>query len=137
MADTSVLPKKPRLVLLVDDDSHYLSAIQELLANYGFQTLTAADGNETLALFRRRFSEIDLVLMDFNLPRVNGCELLAQLKIMAPEVKVVVASGFFGPEEEDKIARAGVAGTIPKPFRAEQLLAEINRVLAAEIDAGD
>ena len=67
--------------------------------------------------------------MDFNLPRIDGYQLLQQLQTIAPKVKVIIASGFFGQAEMDKFMAAGVAGMIHKPFRAQQLQVEILRIL--------
>ncbi len=121
--------KKPKVVLLVDDDSQFLSLGQELLGYLGFQAMVASHGDQALEIFRQRQQEIDLVIMDFNLPRIDGYQLLHQLQTIAPQVKVIVASGFFGQTEMDKFMEAGVAGMIHKPFRAKQLQAEIIKVL--------
>ncbi len=120
---------KPKVVLLVDDDTQFLSLGQELLEYLGYEALVASHGDQALEIFRGRQQEIDLVILDFNLPRINGYQLLHQLQIIAPQVKVIVASGFFGQAEIDKFLQAGVAGMIHKPFRAQQLQVEILRVL--------
>ena len=126
---SSLFPKKPKVVLLVDDDTKFLSLGQELLEYLGFQALIASQGDQALEIFRQRQQEIDLVIMDFNLPRINGYQLLQQLQTIAPQVKVIIASGFFGQAEMDKFIEAGVAGMIHKPFRAQQLQVEILRIL--------
>ena len=113
----------------MDDDTQFLSLGQELLEYLGYQALTASHADEALEIFRRQQSQIDLVIMDFNLPHVDGYQLLHQLQSIVPQVKVIIASGFFGQEEMDKFWHAGVAGMISKPFRAEQLQAEIFKVL--------
>ena len=99
---SSLFPKKPKVVLLVDDDTQFLSLGQELLEYLGFQALIASQGDQALEIFRQRQQEIDLVIMDFNLPRINGYQLLQQLQTIAPQVKVIIASGFFGQAEMDK-----------------------------------
>jgi CheY-like chemotaxis protein len=124
-----LLPRKNKIVLLVDDDTQFLSLGQELLEYLGFQALIASTGYQALELFQQRRQEIDLVIMDFNLPRMDGYQLLHQLQTIAPDVKVIVASGFFGQAEMDKFLQAGVAAMIHKPFRAQQLQAEIVKVL--------
>ena len=126
---SSLFPKKPKVILLVDDDTQFLSLGQELLEYLGFQALTASQGDQALEIFRQRQQEIDLVIMDFNLPRINGYQLLQQLQTIAPQIKVIIASGFFGQSEMDKFMAAGVAGMIHKPFRAQQLQVEILRIL--------
>jgi two-component system, cell cycle sensor histidine kinase and response regulator CckA len=126
-----LLSNKARVVLLVDDDTQFLSLGQELLEYLGFQALIASHGDQALKIFQQRQHEIDLVIMDFNLPRMNGYQLLQQLQTIAPQVKVIMASGFFGQAEMDKFRQAGVSGMIHKPFRAQQLHEEIVKVLGA------
>jgi CheY-like chemotaxis protein len=118
-----------KVILLVDDDPQFLPLGRELLEYLGYQALIASHADAALELFRRQPGQIDLVIMDFNLPRVDGYQLLQQLQSIVPQVKVIIASGFFGQEEIDKFWHAGVAGLIHKPFRAQQLQAEIFKVL--------
>jgi two-component system, cell cycle sensor histidine kinase and response regulator CckA len=125
-----LLPKKPKVILLVDDEKLILSLGQELLKYLGFNALVAAHAAQALEIFRQRPQEIDLVILDFYLPGIDGYQLLHQLQSIAPRIQVIVASGFFGQEEIAKFLQAGVAGMIHKPFRAQQLEDEINRVLA-------
>ncbi len=122
-------PHNPKVILLVDDDTQFLSLGQELLEYFGYQTLTASHAEEALEIFRQGQRKIDLVILDFNLPRVDGYQLLHQLQSIAPQVKVIMASGFLGQEEMDKLKNAGVVGMIHKPFRAGQLQTEIFKVL--------
>jgi two-component system, cell cycle sensor histidine kinase and response regulator CckA len=124
-----LMAHKARVILLVDDDTQFLSLGQELLEYLGFQALIASQGDKALEIFRQRQEEIDLVIMDFNLPRTDGYQLLHQLQTIHSQVKVIVASGFFGQKEMDNFLRAGVAGMIHKPFRAQQLHEEIVKVL--------
>jgi CheY-like chemotaxis protein len=121
-------PHKPKVILLVDDDTQFLSLGQELLEYFGYQTLTASHAEEALEIFRRQ-RKIDLVILDLNLPQTDGYQLLHQLQSIAPKVKVIMASGFLGQEEMDKLKNAGVVGMIHKPFRAGQLQTEIFKVL--------
>ena len=118
-----------RVILLVDDDAQFLSLGQELLEYLGYQALTASHAEEALEIFRQRQLKIDLVILDLNLPSVDGYQLLHQLQSIAPQVKVMMASGFFGQEEMDKLKHAGVVAMIHKPFRASQLQTEIFKVL--------
>ncbi len=120
---------QPTTILLVDDDPPFLALSQELLEYIGYRVLTAGSGDQAVELFSRHHPHIDLVIMDLNLPRLDGYEVLNRLKTLAPTVKVIVTSGFFGEEELAQLEAAGVAGTIPKPFRAHQLQEQIAKAL--------
>jgi two-component system, cell cycle sensor histidine kinase and response regulator CckA len=128
LADKELGKKKPKVILLVDDDSQFLSLGQELLEYLGYKALVAADGDQALEIFRQQ-PGIDLIILDFNLPHLDGYQLLHRLQTILPDIKVIVASGFFAQAEIDKFLHAGVAGMIHKPFRARQLHAEIIKVL--------
>jgi two-component system cell cycle sensor histidine kinase/response regulator CckA len=120
---------KPKIILLVDDDALFLSLGRELLEHLGYQALTACHAREALELFQTQQSRVQLVIVDFNLPEIDGYQLFQQLKRIAPQIKVLIASGFIGQKEMEKLLQAGVAGMILKPFRASQLQTEILKVL--------
>jgi CheY-like chemotaxis protein len=127
MVRNSTSPRK--VILLVDDDTQFLSVAQELLEYLGYQALIASHALEAFHIFCLRQQIIDLVILDFNLPHLDGYQLLRQLQLVAPQVKVIITSGLFEQSDLDKFRRAGVAGIIQKPFRAEQLQAEILNAL--------
>lgn len=122
---------RPKVILLVDDDLQFLPLGQELLEYLGYRVLTASQGDQALELFRRQHCQIDLVIMDLNLPCLDGYQVLRQLQLLAPSVKIIITSGFLGKEEMEKLRSSGVAGIISKPFRAQQLQQEIIKVLGA------
>jgi two-component system, cell cycle sensor histidine kinase and response regulator CckA len=128
LADEDLLPRKPKVILLVDDDSQFLSLGQELLEYLGYKALVAADGHQALEIFRQE-QGLDLIILDVHLPHLDGYQLLPRLQSLRPDIKVIVASGFFTQAEIDIFLQAGVAGMIHKPFRAQQLHAEIIKVL--------
>jgi two-component system, cell cycle sensor histidine kinase and response regulator CckA len=117
------------VILLVDDDLNILSLGQEILECLGFQVLIAADGNKALEIYQAQKPEIDLIVLDYLLPRMDGYEILLQLRRINPQAKVIMASGFFEHAEMEKLRQAGAAGLIHKPFRAIQLEGQIKQAL--------
>ncbi len=117
-------------ILVVDDEELILDIGQEMLSRHGYTVLRAESGEQALEIFRQRMAEIDLVLMDLGMPGMGGEQCLQHLKAMAPEIKVIVGSGYAG----HKIAKApeqfGAAGFLPKPYRLNRLLAELRRLLS-------
>ncbi|MGQ9921307.1 MAG: response regulator [Desulfobacca sp.] len=120
---------RTKVILLIEDDRQILALTQELLEHLGFQVVTAASGDQALALLQQWQQEIDLVIMDLNLPSVDGYQLLHRLQRLTPAIKIIVTSGFFGQEEEGRLKAAGAAATLAKPFRTQQLQAAITRAL--------
>jgi PAS domain S-box-containing protein len=117
-------------ILLVDDEELILDIGEDMLSRHGYTVVRAESGEQALEIFRRRMEEIDLVLMDLGMPGMGGEKCLQHLKAMAPEIKVIVGSGYAG----HKIAKApeqfGAAGFLPKPYRLNRLLVELRRLLS-------
>jgi len=118
-------------VLLVDDDPLLRGLGRELLEHLGYLVQVAAGGAEALELYRRT-PKIDLVILDYWLPGQDGGEVLGELKALNPEVQVLVASGFFSPQEVERLKAAGARGLIHKPFRLAALESRIKQVLAGQ-----
>lgn len=122
-------PEKPGgQILLVDDDPLIRSLGRELLERLGYGVETAEKGEEVLEKFQQGRSA-DLVILDYNLPGMNGLEVCQRLKTLAPGVKMLVASGFFGAREIEQLRAAGAAGFLHKPFRLRELQSQIEEIL--------
>jgi CheY-like chemotaxis protein len=77
---------------LVDDNANGLSARKTVLEELGHLIITASSGVEALEHFHPL--QIDLVVTDYKMPRMDGIELIARLRKQAPEVPVILISGF-------------------------------------------
>lgn len=124
-----------RTVLIVDDEDIVRRAGRRLLEALGYEVLEADDGDVALDVWEERGSEIDLVILDMMMPRLDGCDALAELRRRAPDLKVLMTSGY---SEREVLARSGEHrpdGFIPKPFRLKQVEAAIDDLLSPEITA--
>lgn len=79
-------------ILLVDDNANGLSARKSVLEELGHRIVTAASGAEALEQFIH--VKFDLVVTDYKMPRMDGIELIARLRKQAPELPVILISGF-------------------------------------------
>jgi CheY-like chemotaxis protein len=118
----------PPLILLVDDDPLIRSLGKELLEHLGYKVEATRDGREALE-FYRRLGKVDLVILDYYLPDRDGLQVLQDLLTLDPEVRVLMASGFFSSQEVDRIKDTGAAGFIYKPYRLAELENRIRLVL--------
>lgn len=116
-------------ILVIDDEETLRYLAKDTLESYGYKVLLAADGLEAIEVYRKNMAEIDLVLLDIVMPRMNGREVLQQLLKINVNVQVVVASGYCPPEEVEQIWRHGIKGFIPKPYQIEDLATELRLVL--------
>ena len=81
---------RQRVILCIDDDPDGLKIRSILLENMGYKVLTAPDGKRGLETFREY--EVDAVVMDYEMPGMNGREAAEQMKLLRPEVPVVILS---------------------------------------------
>jgi len=121
-------PEKPGIqVLLVDDDPLIRSLGQELLERLGYEVETAENGEEVLEKLHQG-EPPGLVILDYHMPGMSGLEVCRQLKILAPDTKILVASGFFSAPEIEQLRASGAAGFLHKPFRLKELQFQIEEV---------
>jgi two-component system OmpR family response regulator len=113
-------------ILIVDDEPHILEVIQFALDRAGFATLTANDGLRALA--RHREAEPDLVILDINLPEMDGLEVCREIR-RTSEVPILFLSS--RDEEIDRIVGLEIGGDdyVSKPFSPRELVARVKAIL--------
>jgi two-component system cell cycle sensor histidine kinase/response regulator CckA len=120
-------------VLIVDDEESVRSTARNTLQRRGYRTLEARDGREALDVFRQFAQEIALVLLDLTMPYMNGEEVLRELKIISPEVRVLLSSGFNEVEAVRRFTGKGLAGFLQKPYTAAMLAETIKTIIAERV----
>lgn len=121
-------PSSP-VILAVDDSASMRQMVRYTLEGAGYHVVQAADGVEALGLARTR--TVDLVLTDVNMPRMDGIELVRELRALDSYkfTPMLVLTTESGQDTKQRGKQAGATGWIVKPFNPEQLLATITRVL--------
>jgi len=120
--------RKPT-VLVVDDEETLRRLVCLLLARAGFRTLSAAGGDEALAIYRKKGDQIDVVLLDYQMPRRSGLEVMRDLQALNPDVRVVFASGYVASDQE-RLLSAGARGVVGKPFHSDDLTQALHLALS-------
>jgi CheY-like chemotaxis protein len=113
-------------VLVVDDDADFRLVVCAALTTRGYAVLTAANGQEALGQLRR--SSPAVLLLDLQMPVLDGWVVLRQLRAQQLPVRVVVISGETGAAWAEALQLAD--GSLPKPFRTATLFALLDRLLA-------
>jgi two-component system, chemotaxis family, chemotaxis protein CheY len=126
-------PDTSRPVALVVDDSRTMrNILSDVLAEVGFEILEACNGKEALIQFQREEGRILLVVSDWNMPEMNGLELLQALR-QAPWNSTVPYVMVTTESDSDQMATALAAGTteyVKKPFTREVIKAKLSRYQA-------
>ncbi|HEY6323967.1 MAG TPA: response regulator [Thermoanaerobaculia bacterium] len=120
---------QPRKVLVVDDSKLMHKMFEVMLRQYSL--VYASDGRQALERLREH-PDIDLVLLDVNMPNMNGLEFLAQLKAGGggDGTSIVIISTEGRDEDTARGLEAGASAYIKKPFHSEEILAVISRLPA-------
>jgi PAS domain S-box-containing protein len=116
-------------VLIIDDEELVRAMARGILEHLGYRTLQARDGVEGVQVYQDHRSEIDVVLLDVVMPRMDGRTCLAALRAIDPELRVLVASGFTSEQTVKEFTSSGAAGFIKKPFSRIELHRAIMRAL--------
>jgi CheY-like chemotaxis protein len=127
---TKTQAKGKETLLVVDDEEGVLDIMREALEGNGYKVFATSESNVALDIYRRIFHETALVITDVVMPRLDGKELIRQIKEINPAVKVLAVSGYSkyvaGKEEIRDIE-----GFLQKPFESYYLLSVVRRILDA------
>lgn len=128
-AQPTVSRKKER-ILVVDDESLVREAISRLLLELGYGVTAIQDGDEALTRFSQG-EQYDLVILDMQMPRLDGQETLTRLRDIDPALKVILTSGHCPPENAGDLLERNRCGFLQKPFR----LADISKAVRSMLDS--
>ena len=118
-----------RRILICEDDALVRDVLLSATKRAGYDVLEAADGQEAIDVFRSNSDSIDCVLLDFNMPKLNGEEVFIELRKIREDARIVLCSGFTEHEILSRFEGSGIAGFIQKPVRIDALLTKINAVI--------
>jgi len=126
------MDKKPR-ILCVDDEPELLSLTSEILRAAGYEVIEASSGNECLSITKKEHP--DLILLDVNLPDLNGLDLCRRLKAdpgLAGTYVVLISGTVISSDMQAEGLDAGADGYIARPISNHELLARIQAIVQIE-----
>jgi CheY-like chemotaxis protein len=117
-------------ILVVDDDLPILLLMQRLLHEFGFEAITARSGAEALSAVRA--TAPDLVLLDKNMPGMDGSDVIRALRgePSLAQIPILILSG--DPISPGELAELGADGAVQKPFDVPALVQEIRSRVATQ-----
>lgn len=116
-------------ILITDDDQQFRETLRELLGLQGFDTLTAADGEEALAIVRA--SEVHLLMLDMHMPRLTGLETIQRVKQINALLPCILMSARLDEVIRRQAERARAFSVLAKPITRRELTRAVDRAILA------
>jgi len=117
------------VVLVADDEELVRSATQRVLEHAGLKVIPAADGEEAVTLFTAYSGKFDVVILDFDMPGLDGEQVFRTLRELDPDARVLISSGYLDRPREDALRAAGIDGILDKPYDSLTLLRAIANII--------
>lgn len=117
------------LILVVDDEPVLIDLFRATLDASGYRTLTAANGEEALAVAASRLGELSAAIVDLTMPIMDGFETIRSIRRLAPGLPILAMSGSPDRQTVDESEVSGVYAFLAKPFSAEELLSRLREAL--------
>jgi two-component system response regulator FlrC len=119
---------KRATILVIDDEAIIREAMIDLLEVSGHEVVTAADGRSAVAYLADMTNRVDLVFLDLKMPDMSGGAVLGELRVLRPQVPVVITSG-YGREEAVRDLAGATVDFLQKPFTFHSLRDKVAQYL--------
>jgi PAS domain S-box-containing protein len=121
--------KREGLVLVVDDEDAIRDLATAMFARAGLSTITASDGAEAVKILGKRHADISLVLLDMTMPRMSGEEAFRKIRMLAPNLPVLLSSGHGEAQSFDLLSGEPRLGFVQKPYTFQTLMDHVHRLV--------
>jgi DNA-binding NtrC family response regulator len=119
-------------ILVVDDEALIRWSVAETLAARGMRVTQAADGASATHLLESGEETFDVVVLDLRLPDVSDLSLLASVRALSPQSRVIVMTAFGTPDVAVQAMRLGASRIVAKPFEMEEMGALVDAAILAD-----
>lgn len=116
-------------ILIVDDEANHRRSLSISLRMEGYDVVEASDGEHALSTIAAQPADlqVDIVICDLMMPRVDGLELARRLRFAHPQTRVILMSAYHLTRAQLERAQVGEIGFLPKPYAFEQLQVQLAR----------
>lgn len=118
-------------ILLAEDDPVVSRLLRAVLEDAGYEIVACGDGREVVETFHKRGDSVDLVLLDYRMPQMNGIEAFDEIHAAAPTLPVILMSGNIAGSEISDLKERGLRRVLRKPCSGDELLRAVRGVLDA------
>lgn len=109
-----------KTILVVDDNPNTLECFEEILNSTGYSVITCKSSRSALIAVHEK-NDIDLIITDYRMPGMNGLELAAELKRLAPQIPVIMCSVHMRADVYTKAISLGIVAYLQKPVGMDDL----------------
>jgi two-component system cell cycle response regulator DivK len=122
---------KGKSILVVEDEETNWFLLRDILESFQSRTTWAEIGSKAIDLIRSG-AKFDAVLMDINLPSVDGLEITRNIKLLRPDIPIVAQTAFALDSEIENCYQAGCSAHVIKPFTIAELTEALRKVLTGD-----
>ena len=116
-------------ILVVDDESRMRKLVKDFLTREGYKVLEAGDGMEAMDIFYENSNEIDLIILDIMMPKMDGWQVCREIRKISTQVPVIMLTARSSEQDELQGFELGVDEYISKPFSPKILVARVAAIL--------
>jgi CheY-like chemotaxis protein len=120
-------------ILFVDDEHVNLTVGETVLKRLGYKTLTASNGLEAINKYKAQNDEIDLIIMDMNMPIMDGEEAIKAILNFDSNARFIVSSGLLTKSQTRELDSLGITNFLQKPYRANVVDSVIQSALTGKL----
>jgi len=128
-SEKDYLPENGKTILVIDDEELLVKICEMMLKRLGHKVFKAYSGSEGLKIFETKKNQIDLIISDLNMPKMDGQEVVDKLRKIDHHVKVLLSSGALSDSDEKEVINRGFDGFIKKPYNINILSEKMNEIL--------
>jgi CheY-like chemotaxis protein len=116
-------------VLIVDDERPLVALAEEMLAELGYEPIGFSSSRAALEAFREAPQRFDIVLTDETMPEVVGTDLAREIRVLRPDIPIVLMSGYSGTQLHQRAQAVGIREVLRKPLQSKDIAECLGRVL--------
>jgi CheY-like chemotaxis protein len=128
-SERDYLPENGKTILVIDDEELLIKICEMMLKRLGHKVFKAHSGSEGLKIFETNRNQIDLIISDMNMPEMDGQEVIAKLRKIDRNVKVLLSSGALLDSDEKDVIKRGFNGLLKKPYKIRSLSDKMTEIL--------
>ena len=116
-------------IVIIDDEQPIVDTLQAILTDQGYKIMAYVNSLEALNAIEKNPNEVDIIISDYSMPQMSGLEIAEKLNAAGINIPIILTSGFFGENIEDRVKYVGITELIAKPINSYQIMEAIHRIM--------